>query len=100
MLKVVFIAVVVVGALYFLVANTNIEAMGFRELKDGQPDTVLGVVAIILTLAVMAYLLFAPPREGTTLSSRAYLFGFACLGLVWGLDQLRRSKQRRRHRSQ
>jgi hypothetical protein len=41
MLKVVLIALVVVAGLYFLVAKTNIEAIGFSELKRGQPDTVL-----------------------------------------------------------
>jgi hypothetical protein len=99
MLKMVLIALVVVAGLYFLVAKTKIEAIGFSELKRGQPDTVLGVVVIVLTLALMAFLLFVPPREGASLSSRIYLSGFALLGLAWGIDQLRRSRIRRRHKS-
>ncbi len=99
MLKVVLIALVVVAGLYFLVAKTNIEAIGFPELKRGQPDTVLGVVVIVLTLALMAFLLFAPLREGASLSGRIYLSGFALIGLAWGVNQLRRSGIGRRHRS-
>ncbi len=96
MLKVVLIALVIVAGVYFLVAKTNIEAIGFRELKDGQPDTVMGVVVIVLTLVLMAFLLFVPPREGASLSGRVYLFGFASIGLAWGIAQVRRSKIRRR----
>ncbi len=97
MLKVVLIALVIVAAIYFVVAKTNIDNIGFRELKDGQPDAVLGVVVIVLTLALMAFLLFMPLHEGASLTGRVYLWGFASIGLAWGIAQLRRSKTRRRH---
>ena len=97
MLKVVLIAVAIVAVIYFVVAKTNIESIGFRELKKGQPDTVLGVVVIVSTLALMAFLLFVPLREGASLTGRVYIWGFASIGLAWGLAQIRRSKSKRRH---
>jgi len=95
MLKVLLSALVIVAGLYLLVAKTNIEAIGFREIREGEPDTVLGVVVIVLALALAAVLLFVPSPEGTSHSSKVYLWGYASIGVVWGVAQLRRRKSKR-----
>jgi hypothetical protein len=98
-LKAFLLALVIVTAMYLLVAKTKFGDIGFRELKEGEPDKALGAVVIVLSVALMAFLTLVPPREGATYSSRMYLWGYASLGLGWGSGQWRRSKSRRRRRS-
>ncbi len=99
MLKVLVLAAVLIGGLYLLVAKTRIEDIGFRELKDGEPDTALGVVVMILAVTLMGVLMFVPSREGAPPRARIHLWGLAAAGLAWGVTQLPRPKAKRRRRS-
>lgn len=61
-------------------------------IKDGEPDGMGGIAAVILCSALLVLLLLVSPREGASPSSKFYLAGLALMGIGWGVRQIRAAK--------
>jgi hypothetical protein len=72
---------------------------GFRPIADGEPDTVMGMLALFGSVLLMAFLAFVATRQGAAPSGTGYLFSLAIGGLAYGLGQLSAARRRKRSKS-
>jgi hypothetical protein len=64
---------------------------------DSDPDTLLlGRIVIVVCTALLGFLTFVPPPQGSPAGGRFYAMGFALLGLGWGLKQERAAREARK----
>ncbi|MEY2853262.1 MAG: hypothetical protein RL030_394 [Pseudomonadota bacterium] len=92
-------AIVAVG-LAIAVVVRPVDKWGFRAVLPGQPDVVMGTVALIGSALLTAFLLFVPVREGAAPSGKVYLAGLAVTGLTCGITQLSWARRQKRSRKQ
>ena len=90
-------AIVAIG-LAIAVVVRPVDKWGFRAVLPGQPDVVMGTVALVGSLLLMAFLLFVPARQGAAASSKFYLAGLAMTGLTYGIGHLSWARRLRRSR--
>jgi hypothetical protein len=61
-----------------------------KEVKEEeQPDGMGGIAAVILCVALLAFLIIVPAREGASSGGKFYLVAVGLSGLGWGLRQIR-----------
>ena len=57
-------------------------------IKDGEPDGMGGIAAVILCSVFLVVLLLVPSRPG----GKFYMAGLALMGIGWGVRQIRAAK--------
>jgi hypothetical protein len=92
MFKIVLIVIAIVAIIATVVMRTGIAASGFPQLQPGQPDRVLGVIAVFLSVALLAVTFLVPGREGAAPSGKFYLSSLALVGLGWGLNEVQKAR--------
>jgi hypothetical protein len=61
-------------------------------IKDGEPDGMGGIAAVILCSALLIIFILIPSREGASPGGKFYLAGMALLGIGWGVRQIQAAK--------
>jgi hypothetical protein len=61
-----------------------------KEVKEEErPDGMGGIAAVILCVALLAFVIIVPDREGASPGGKLCLAGIAVSGIGWGLRQIR-----------
>lgn len=101
MLQIIAIGFAVVAvALAIAVVVRPVDKWGFRAVLPGQPDVVMGTLALIGSALLMGFLLLVPAREGAAPSGQGFLAGLAVTGLTYGIAQLSWARRLKRSRKQ
>lgn len=61
-------------------------------IKDGQPDGMGGIAAIVLGALLLAFVILVPSRAGASPSGKFYLAAMALMGIGWGVRQIKAAK--------
>jgi hypothetical protein len=61
-------------------------------IKDGEPDGMGGVAAVILCSILLVVIIVVPARKGASPGGKFYLAGLALLGIGWGVRQIQAAK--------
>ena len=61
-------------------------------IKDGEPDGMGGIAAVILCSILLIVVILVPSQKGASPGGKFYLAGMALMGLGWGVRQIRAAK--------
>jgi hypothetical protein len=61
-------------------------------IKDGEPDGMGGIAAVILCSILLVVIIVVPARKGASPGGKFYLAGLALLGIGWGVRQIQAAK--------
>jgi hypothetical protein len=92
MLTVLLITLAVTALIALVVARMDISKVGFRMLRGGEPDRVMGVIAIASSTALLVLAYWSQARGGPTSSVDVALRMWGFVGLGWGINELRKPR--------
>ncbi len=61
-------------------------------IKDGEPDGMGGIAAVVLCSILLVVLILVPWRKGASPGGKFYLAGLALIGVSWGVRQIRAAR--------